>query len=98
MICGAKYLDGTNPNILVPARSAVAAETSMMSHGRAKPMSLKWTKASYIKDNLKYVIDPSEHFVTELDHQVSFIDEMRRVRKRKVHTNPGARTIKGWWS
>jgi hypothetical protein len=90
--CGARYLDGTSATVLAPAKSAISAQSNMSSLGRTKPRNnLKWSKVTDIKENVKYVIGPSDHFVTILDYHASFVDEMRRVRNRIAHNNLQAR-------
>ncbi|HEY6803393.1 MAG TPA: hypothetical protein VI306_07425 [Pyrinomonadaceae bacterium] len=92
LVCGASYIDGSMAAVLAPARSATAAHSNMRLFGRSKPRSsLKWSKVSDIKENVKYVVAPTEHFVTVLDHHGTFVDEMRRVRNRIAHNNLQAR-------
>jgi len=93
MVSGATYIDGTRPVILSPTRSQAAAFDSMRTRGRSKPKSmLNWVKVDDIKDNTKYVIDQSEHFIRILDNHSIFIDEMRVVRNRIAHNNKRTRT------
>ncbi|HLY61364.1 MAG TPA: hypothetical protein VKV95_11495 [Terriglobia bacterium] len=51
----------------------------------------RWSTASEIKDNIKFVIDPGDNVHRVLDANASLIDEMRRVRNRVAHNNPTSR-------
>lgn len=92
LICGANYVDGSAPTILAPAKSAISARSNMSVVGRSKPRhNLSWSTVSEIKENIKFVVAPTEHFIDVLDHHGTFVDEMRRVRNRIAHNNPQAR-------
>jgi len=80
VVCRAQYLDGSNPTVLIICRNVQSASAEMRNHGRTKPRRyLKWTKASEIKENLRYVLDSDEHFVKTVDYHGTFIDEVRRI-------------------
>lgn len=90
--CGVPYCDGTHAFLLVRARSARDAIDKMRRHGRTKPhFSLSWTRASEIKENLKYIVRASEHFMMTIDAHGMFIDEIRRIRNRVAHNNQKSR-------
>lgn len=90
---GANYLDGLAPNCTIRASSIVGANSLFQTHSRAKPRyNLSWTKASEIKENVKYVISPTDHYVKSIDAHGSLVDEMRRVRNRIAHNNGQSRT------
>jgi hypothetical protein len=92
LVCGAEYLDSTKPTVLAPARSQDAAIFSMKTVGRPKPMSvLRWSKVSDIKDNCKFVLPTTEHFLTTLAFHTILIDEMRKIRNRIAHSNQDSR-------
>lgn len=92
VVCRAKYLDGSSPTVLVTCRNVQRALAEMKNYGRTRPRhTLKWTKASEIKENLKYVLNSSDHFVRVVDYHGNFIDEMRRIRNRIVHNNQQSR-------
>lgn len=92
IVCGAVYVDGTHPLALVTARSRIAALNYMIYHGRTKPKNfLYWSRVSDIKENIKYVIDLSDHLVQVLDHNSLLISEMRIVRNRIAHNNERSR-------
>jgi hypothetical protein len=55
------------------------------------PDQLMWSKASEIKENTKYVIDPNDNFSQVIDRNGSLIDELRRVRNRIAHNNAQSR-------
>lgn len=93
ILSGATYLDGTPASVLFASKNSQAAEYNMKTHGRKKAVGfLKWTKVSYIKDNVRYLVPAGEHFIVELDHHGVLIEEMRRVRNRIAHNNPGSRS------
>ena len=90
---GAKYLDGTAPFLRVSAaRSRQNALALFRTHGRSNPRSqLRWTKASEIKKNVRFVIDCTDNMVRVIDQNGSLIDEIRRVRNRVAHNNSRSR-------
>lgn len=91
--CGASYVDGTRPALLQKSSNEAAALHSMKNLGRTKQKwNLKWTTVSEIKDNLKYTLGLTEHFIIVLDRNGTLIDEMRRVRNRIAHNNNKSRT------
>ena len=93
LVCGACYLDGSIANVLLPARSQSAALTNMSTHGRVQPKHrLRWSQVSEIKDNCKFVVQTTEHFLTTLTFHSSIIDEMRNVRNKIAHNNADSRT------
>jgi hypothetical protein len=93
LVCGASYLDGSMANVLLQARSQTTALTNMSTHGRARPKHrLRWSQVSEIKDNCKFVVQTTEHFLTTLTFHSSIIDEMRNVRNRIAHNNADSRT------
>ena len=92
LVCGACYLDGSRSYPLVSVRSAPAAFAEMKCHGRAKSMgSLTWSKAEYVKGNLRFVLGEREHYVIYVDRNATFIEEIRKVRNRIAHNNAGSR-------
>lgn len=92
LVCGARYLDGSTANVLLPARSQAAALTNMSTHGRLRPKNrMQWSKASEIRDNCKLLIHSTEHFLTTLTNHTTLIDEMRNVRNRIAHNNANSR-------
>lgn len=91
-VCGAAYLDGTAPSVVRLCRSVTAAAAEMQNFGRSRRHDLKWSRASEIKENLKYVLAPSDHLLQIVDAHGQYIDELRRVRNRVTHDNPGARS------
>ena len=92
LLCGCLYVDGSAPVLLAPASSTRAAERAMRTHSRPKPRDLKWSKAKEIKENLRFVMDASDHFVRSVDFHGTLIDEIRRIRNRIAHNNPRSRS------
>ncbi len=92
VVCKAQYLDGSNPVVLVTCPNVQSAESKMKQFGRTRiRYNLKWTRASEIKENLKYVLDGNDNFVRTIDYHGSFIDELRRIRNRIAHNNHQSR-------
>jgi hypothetical protein len=89
--CGALYIDGNQPRLAMQSKSRQGAIDNMMKYGRKKPRYLQWSKVKEIRENVRYVIDPNEHFLKELDRHNLFIEEMRWIRNRIAHNNTGAR-------
>lgn len=90
---GCVYLDGTFPLLLHQSRSMSGAENAMKTVSRAaKPRhNLRWSKVREIKENARFVIDPTDHLLVTLDRHGQVIDEMRRVRNRITHNNKQSR-------
>jgi len=92
LACGARYIDGTAPNLTSRACSVQTARTLFQRHGRLRPRHvLKWSTAAEIKENLRYIIDINDNIVVVVDRNGSLIDELRRVRNRIAHNNPQSR-------
>lgn len=90
--CGVPYCDGTRPTLIVRARSARDAIDKMIKHNRTTHhYNLSWTRASEIKENLRYMLRATDHFMMTIDAHGMFIDEMRRIRNRIAHNNRTSR-------
>jgi hypothetical protein len=93
LVAGATFVDGTTPILLTSARSSLGAQTLFRSHGRTRLRNqLPWSKAAEIKENVRHVIDARDNYVTVIDRNGVFIDEMRRVRNRIAHNNSKSRS------
>jgi hypothetical protein len=91
-VTGANYVDGSHPALMVPAaRSNNDAIFQMRTHGRAKEINLRWSKATYIRENLKFVLSPADHFFVTIGTFGEEISEMRAVRNRIAHSNRNSR-------
>ena len=89
---GAQYINGTTPNLLYRDNNMAGSRTEMLRRGRAKPVqNLKWTKAKYIRESVKHVIDINEKYVQYATIHGNEIDEMRKVRNFLAHRNTGTR-------
>lgn len=92
LVCGASYADGTSPNLIIGAHSSQSARQLLKTYGRTRHRyTLTWSKASEIKENLKYVIDANDNVVNVVDRNGVIIDEVRRVRNRIAHNNEQSR-------
>lgn len=90
LLCGAQYLDASQPKRLVQASSAARAIKLMKTHNRAKPKyKLSWTHANAITNNLLTTLDSSDPFFGAVTQHSAIIDQMRRVRNHIAHRNDG---------
>lgn len=89
---GAFYLDGTSPNLTSRCSSFQDARTKMLTLGREKPKQyLQWSRASYVKDNVKMVIDGGDHFLVTVDQFGAFWSECFKVRTFAAHRSTSSR-------
>lgn len=91
IMCGALYVDGSQPVLQIQSRSRAIAINNMTNHRRRKPRHLQWSRVKEIKENVKYVIDPNEHFLNVLNVHVLFLEEIRWIRNRIAHNNAATR-------
>ncbi len=92
LVSGATFMDGTVPRLLTTVRSSQRAQGLFHTYGRIKPKyQLHWSKASEIKENVRHVMDAGDNYVSVIDTNGSFIDEVRRVRNRIAHNNSQSR-------
>lgn len=90
MLCGADYVDGTQPARLVTTSSMHASTTAMKSYGRASPKRfLSWTESRNIQDNLIHTLDAVDPFFSTMSNHASILREMRFVRNHIAHGNSG---------
>ena len=90
-ISGTQFIDGSRANLLVRSRSMADAKAKMQSYGRQKNAELKWSKVSYIKENVFYVMDPTDPFCATLDRHGAFLAELTKVRNFIAHRNTTSR-------
>lgn len=89
---GATYLDGETPKILVPCTSIVNARTKMLAEGRDRArQNLKWTRAKFIKDSVRHVVDPADHYLATCTNYGSMLAQMFKVRNFVAHRNASSR-------
>ena len=92
ILCGALYLDGSAPSVLQLARNRSQAINNMSCYSRPQAMNnLRWSKVAYIKENIRYVLAPTDHLVRILDAHGSLVSEVRSVRNRVAHNNKKSR-------
>ena len=93
LACGAPYVDGSAPTLLLPAaRSTAGARILYEQHGRAKNKYMKWSRVSFINDTTKYVLDPSNAFLAVCSANALVISEMQAIRNRIAHRNTNSGT------
>jgi hypothetical protein len=92
LACGTPYVDGTAPTLLTaPASTTASARQLYATFGRSKRATLRWSKTSFICDATKYVLDPSNAFISVCNANALGISEMRAIRNRIAHSNAGSR-------
>ena len=86
ILCGANYLDGSTPRVLVAANTVPKALALMKGHNRRTPKPfLSWTKSKDIRDNLKHTLDAGDSlFACVIRHGIR-LNEMRIVRNHIAH-------------
>lgn len=92
LAAGAIYLDGSHPALLQRCSSMSNARQNMLSAGRSRPRQyLKWTRAKYIKESVRYVISPTDHYVTICERHGGVIAQIFKVRNFAAHRNTSSR-------
>lgn len=92
ILCGAGYLDSSQPQCLIRARSANHAYSLMRTHSRPKPKrELNWAQSSEIRDNLATTLSGSDPFFLTVMNHGTLLTDMRYVRNHIVHNNDGSR-------
>lgn len=90
--CGATYLDSSAPIILNQQRNIPAAVSAMHSHGRNKRRhSLPWNDGKEIRENIRFLIDPSDRCHADLITHASFLTDIRYIRNHVAHRNDNSR-------
>jgi hypothetical protein len=92
LCCGAAYIDGSVPKLLVPQKSAAAAVTAMQVLNRAKPIYVSWNDGPSMREGVEHIVDPAEHCIRVLRNFGSHFTEMRYIRNHIAHRNDGTRT------
>ena len=81
LACGTPYADGTLPTLLTtPAKSTSGARDLFETFGRPKRKYVKWSRATYINETTKYVLDPTNPFTAACNANALIISEMQAVR------------------
>jgi hypothetical protein len=92
ILCGAEYIDTSQPLVMISANSPSEARYNMMKVGRAHPLFyLKWTQVAEIKKNIVNLIDPADALIGTLDSYNSAMEEMRHVRNHIAHGTSSTR-------
>jgi hypothetical protein len=92
VLCGAGYLDGSAPLVVVPCRNKTMALTNMLSHGRSHPLRFcKWNQVSEIRKNVQFLLGGGDTLLSTLLVNNAVIEEMRHVRNHIAHNVPGTR-------
>lgn len=91
IVCGAPFLDTSNPVLLQRSRSASAAISAMQNTGRAKPRHPIWNTGKGVRENLKFLVDPNDQTIRTLTNYAPFLTDVRYVRNHIAHNNDGTR-------
>ena len=92
LACGTSYADGMPPILLTaPAKSTAGARVLYETFGRPKPQGMKWSKATFINETTKYVLDPANPFTVACNANAVVMAEMQAVRNRIAHANANSR-------
>ena len=92
LACGATYIDGKMPTILAQQSNIPAAISAMQRLNRPKlRYSLPWNDGSEIRDNIRFLIDPTDQCHQLLKNYASFLTEIRYIRNHIVHRNTNSR-------
>jgi hypothetical protein len=89
--CGATYIDGSAPMLLVPYRSMAAALAAMQNLNRPRPRYLIWNDGSEIRENIVHVINTNDACNVVLRTYAPYLTELRYVRNYIAHRNEGSR-------
>ena len=93
LCCGAAYIDGTAPLLLLaPRKSASAAVSAMQILNRAKPFQLSWNDGPKIRNGVQHLLDPRDHSISVVRNFGAHFTEMRFIRNHIAHKNEGTRT------
>lgn len=92
LACGSPYVDGTTPILqLSPAVNTTKALDLFENYNRMKRQAAKWSKATFINDTTRHVLDTTDHFTRSCSNHGAVIQEMQRVRNRIAHGGTTAR-------
>ncbi len=92
LICGATYIDGSAPALLAQQRNIPTAIVAMQNHGRPKlRYGLPWNDGGEIRENIKFLIDPSDRCHADLVRYASFLTDIRYIRNHIAHRNDNSR-------
>jgi hypothetical protein len=90
--CGATYMNGAPPIVLARQRNIPAAANAMQNLNRLKfRYSLPWNDGGEIKDNIQFLIDPTDQCHQELRNYAGFLTEIRWTRNHIAHRNDNSR-------
>lgn len=91
--CGAPYLDGSLPALLLQSTSRNSAVANMRCHGRfkangmPKTIDLKWTIDADILNNVKFLVAQPDNFTSVIANHGPEMDRLRRMRNHIAHGN-----------
>lgn len=90
--CGATYIDGSVPQLLVQTKNIPAAVSAMQRLNRPKfRYSLPWNDGAEIRTNIQFVIDSMDRCHSDLRNHASFLTEIRWLRNHIAHRNDNTR-------
>lgn len=89
--CGAGYLDGTIPNLTMRHRSIDSSLAFMETHNRPPRYRARWNGSQEIRDNLTFILPPTDSFFSCIQRYASHITEWRYIRNHIAHRNRSTR-------
>jgi hypothetical protein len=90
LLCGATYLNASQPLRLVSAKSSKHAFDLMRNHARTKPkQSLSWNQSPEIRDNLRNTLSPGDPLFQTISNYGTLLTDMRYIRNHIAHKNSG---------
>lgn len=92
LCCGATFIDGAAPTLIAQQRNIPTAVDTMKTLNRPVTRNgLPWNDGREIRENIKFVIDPSDNCHQELIKHSAFMTEIRWIRNHIAHRNDGTR-------
>lgn len=92
LCCGATFIDGAVPTLIVQQRNIPTAIDTMKTLNRSVARNgLPWNDGKEIRENIKFVIHPNDNCHQELINHAAFMTEIRWLRNHIAHRNDGTR-------
>jgi hypothetical protein len=91
LACGASYMDGSTPQLLVTHRTMAAALAAMQNLNRPRLRYLIWNDGAEIRENIVHIMQPSDDCNIVLRTYAPYLTELRYVRNYIAHRNEGTR-------
>jgi hypothetical protein len=91
--CGAMYLDGSAPSLIVRQASIARAVDAMKIAGmpEGKQRQLRWNDGPTIRDSIEGIINPLDLLFDRLRAHAATMTELRQIRNQVVHRNTNSK-------